>query len=746
MERRFARTRGTTSPEPASTLLQTVEETTQKIYTLNAIAASISREESLTRVLDNALQWVLEVTGADAGTVFLCDYRTRELVLEASRGLGQRFVAEYERLNLGDGLSGAVVASGQPVVVEDVPSDPRALPAAILEGIQSYVGVPLRSDNRVVGVLAVFSRTRRTFTQADVELLLSIANQVGVAATKSQLRSAETESREQLREKMNQLSELLKVSATFRANAPLAQVLNSICSAVKSSLGFQLVEMNLIDPATGAMTPCAFAGFPPQERERLRGMSRPPEFYDRIMQPKFRISNSYFLSHEDHLDTELGAPWAFLPDIDDSERRDDEWHREDALATPLHDRDGRLVGMLYVDDPIDRQLPTIEQVQVIELFAQQAALAIENARLLEELQKSEVKYRLLTETASDLVFLLNPDGTIAYLSSSLEPMLGYEPRELLGLKLSELLTPASRRSTPAYLLDPESAREKQGRCEVEVVRQDGSSAFLEINCAPVFENGRFTGEQGIARDISEKKRMEREIAQRQRQLRRFQRREEQLTGYAATVMAAQEEERKRIARDLHDDTAQALIALSRQIEAVREELKDSPDAAARKLDDLQNLTDQTISSVRRFSRDLRPSVLDDLGLVPALEWLVSESARRHKLTTRLKVNGEERRLPPEVELACFRITQEALNNVAKHAGATGAAVEMTFGPSWCRLTISDNGKGFESPPVTEGLTDGGRMGLMGIHERANLLGGSVTIRTAPGEGTRISVHIPLSSA
>ncbi len=747
MEHRLARTRvQPTQDTPPTLLLDTIEQTTQTIYTLNAISASISREEKLDRVLDQALEWVRQVTGADAGTIFLLEEGSHDLLLEASQGVSERFITEHRRLRYSAGLTGAVARSNEPLVVDDLPRDPRAFPSAIAEGIKSCAGVPLRSDNKVVGVMNVLSRKPRSFTTADVEILLSIGNQIGVAIAKSQLRSAETESREQLHQKMNQLSELLKVSATFRASAPLDSLLDSICAAITSALGYRLVEINLLDPSTGLMIPRAFSGFTPEERERLRQIARPAEFYTRIMQPAYRVSNSYFISYRDTVYSEEAGEWAFLPDIDDRERGEDEWHQLDALAVPLHERDGKLLGMLYVDDPFDRKLPSPEQVQVLELFAQQAALAVENATLLEELQKSESKYRLLTETAGDLIFLLEPDGTLGFLSSSTQAILGYEPHALLGTSFSQLLAPGSRVSAPTYLLNPQAATEREGQCEVEVLRRDGGSAYLEIISAPVYENGCFRGEQGIARDISEKKRMEREIARRQRQLRRSQKREEQLTGYAATVIAAQEEERRRIARDLHDDTAQALIALSRQIEAVRDEIGERPEVAQRKLDDLRKITDQTLASVRRFSRDLRPSVLDDLGLVPALEWLVAENARRYKITTRLKVTGDERRLPPEVELACFRIAQEALNNSSKHAQATGAAVEFAFGPGWCRLSVSDNGNGFESPPDIADLAGRGRMGVMGMHERATLLGGNLSVRTAPGEGTRISVTIPLGDA
>lgn len=746
MEARFRRTQvETPTPSGGPATLRSLDHTTQRIYTLNAIAEFISREENFDRVLETALDWVLEITGAEGGVVYLRDGQSDDLVLAASKGLRDDFLAEHRRLHKGQALSGVVAESGKPLVVNDVPADPRALDSSRRDGIRSFAGVPLRSDNRVVGVLSVLSRTRRAFTTADMELLSSIANQIGVAAAKVRLRSEDSATREQLRQKMNQLSELLKVSATFRASAPVEQVLNAICSSIRNALGFRLVEVSLLDTSTGKMTPTAFTGFTPAQWEQIRQVRRSPDFYEHLMQPRFRISNSYFIPHQANIQRQLGARWAFLPEIDDEERGEDEWHRDDALVVPIRDRDGKLVGMLYADDPQDRKVPSLEQIQVLEMFVQQAGMAIENANLLHNLQRSEASYRLLTENATDLIFLLDPDGVVAFASGSIKSILGTEPEAVVGRRFEELVAPASAASLPDYLTSPRSAAELDGRCEVEMLRTDGMSAFLEISGAPVYDGGQFVGEQGIGRDISDKKRMEREIARRQRQLRRSLKREEQLTGYAATVIAAQEEERRRIARDLHDDTAQALIALSRRIEALQDEMARSPSSAAQKLVDLKTLADQTLTSVRRFSRDLRPSVLDDLGLVPALEWLVSETARRYKITTRLKVHGEERRLPEEIELACFRIAQEALNNVAKHAEASGAALEMYFGTSWCRLVVSDNGKGFASPPVISDLAGRGRMGVMGMHERTSLLGGTFSMRTAPGEGTRIIATIPIAA-
>ncbi len=734
MQRRFSFTRAKNTPAPNG---EPPGGSTSRIYTLNSITAAIDNELDLDAILQHALRWGLTVTEVDAANISLWDQHADRLVLAASTGTSEESLGDHIRPEATDELADRALRTGKPVVVNDLSADGDGHS----HGAGSCAAIPLLADGRAVGVMSLLSRERGKFTRTDVGVMQSIGQHVGAAILRAQNRSESASEREQLGQKMNQLSELIKVSASFRASAPLEQVLDAICSAIRTSLGFRMVELSLLDPETGLMVPTVFAGFTPEQQEEIRRFTRPAEFYSQVMQPKYRISNSYFIPHYDT--PYSGEDWAFVPDIDDSERAEDEWHSLDSLAVPLHNREGQLIGILYVDDPVERKLPTLEQIQVLEMFVQQAALAIENHTLLQELRKSEAKYRLLTENASDLIFLLEPDGRISFLSSSAKRVLGYDPEELIGQKFSDLLSPTSRRLSPNYLLSPDQTQELQGRCEVEIIRKDGSSRFLEINSTPVFENGRLVGEQGIARDVSEKKRMEREIAQRQRQLRRSQKRQEQLTGYAATVIAAQEDERRRIARDLHDDTAQALIALSRHIEALHHVLEQNPDEAQGKLHDLKKLTDQTLASVRRFSRDLRPSLLDDLGLVPALEWLVSENANRNHITTRLKVSGDERRLPPEVELACFRIAQEALNNAAKHAQATGAAVEMHFGDAWCRLTISDNGIGFESPPVISDLAGKGRMGVMGMQERANLLGGTLTLRTAPGQGTRVTVTIPL---
>ena len=211
-------------------------------------------------------------------------------------------------------------------------------------------------------------------------------------------------------------------------------------------------------------------------------------------------------------------------------------------------------------------------------------------------------------------------------------------------------------------------------------------------------------------------------------------RQTELRTYLTLFTQAQEEERRRISRELHDDTAQVLIATSRRVARLARSLEGTGRERAQ---DILTDLDAAIESVRRFARNLRPSVLDDLGLLPALEWLATQATT----PARLEVSGQERRLPPAVELTVFRLVQEALNNVDKHARAQSAAVRITFLPGGVRVAVKDDGQGF-SPEQAEARAQAGHLGLLGLRERVALAGGELGVESAPGQGTTLTFELP----
>ena len=218
--------------------------------------------------------------------------------------------------------------------------------------------------------------------------------------------------------------------------------------------------------------------------------------------------------------------------------------------------------------------------------------------------------------------------------------------------------------------------------------------------------------------------------------------QQSLRGYLGAVTTGQEEERRRLARELHDDTIQSLIALNQRIQMAQLEAADEPTAV--RLSEMQQMAQQTIADLRRLTRDLRPIYLEDLGLAPALNMLARDTSQVLGIPVDFHSSGSERRLPSEVELAFYRIGQEGLNNVMRHAQASMAELHLQFDPDQIILSIHDDGRGFAVPDSPLEMTANGHFGLLGIQERTEIMGARFSIESEPGSGTRLTISLPNS--
>ena len=239
--------------------------------------------------------------------------------------------------------------------------------------------------------------------------------------------------------------------------------------------------------------------------------------------------------------------------------------------------------------------------------------------------------------------------------------------------------------------------------------------------------------------------LEARVAERTRELNeaneRLREREEARGELLRKVISAQEDERKRIARELHDETSQALAVLAMGIEGAQDALRGG---RTPRLDEVKAVAVRTLEDVHRLILDLRPSVLDDLGLLSAIRWYADRNLGTRGITVRCEF-GDVSRLPPEMETALFRMCQEALSNVARHAQASAVLVQVGVEGDEVVIDIEDDGRGFD--PAAAPRPEGRRpWGLMGIGERAELLGGAAHIDSAPGKGTRVTVRVPLPRA
>lgn len=221
------------------------------------------------------------------------------------------------------------------------------------------------------------------------------------------------------------------------------------------------------------------------------------------------------------------------------------------------------------------------------------------------------------------------------------------------------------------------------------------------------------------------------------------RKEEARAQLLRKVITAEEEERKRVSRDIHDQTGQSLTAVIMALGAIEERVKEGPPGVDAMVSEARDIAVRALGATRELILGLRPAALDDLGLVPALRRLAEEAARRETLEITIEASSLNGRLPSDVEVVMFRVVQEGLNNVVRHSKATRATVRLSRSGSEVRGDVEDNGRGFDLDEATAQPATGRGLGLLGMSERAGLLGGCVTVDTAPGHGTRLLVRIPL---
>ncbi len=336
------------------------------------------------------------------------------------------------------------------------------------------------------------------------------------------------------------------------------------------------------------------------------------------------------------------------------------------------------------------------------------------------LRASEVKYRGLFESSPIAILVLDGSGTILDANPAAGTLFNRVPEALKSMAIADLIG----------TVDLQQLRVSSGNSSPPgslVLKQtDGLELYLDLTLTEADDGqGNFTT-QVLFRDVTEERL-----------------RQAGLRAYAAHVIHVQEEERQRIARELHDGIVQQLVLLYRQLSSLQDPNNSLPSSLAGVLREARETAEEVVKELRDFTKALRPPILDDLGLVVSVRRLLSDLAQRTASNGQMKVVGKDRRLPPDTELGMFRITQEALRNVERHAKATHLAVTITFTEHKVRLDVQDDGMGFTVPLVPVDFTASGHLGLISMQERANLLKGKVEVQSSPGNGTCVTVSVPI---
>src|SRR6185369_2902092 len=361
-------------------------------------------------------------------------------------------------------------------------------------------------------------------------------------------------------------------------------------------------------------------------------------------------------------------------------------------------------------------------VSLAEITGQQAQ---ELLKQKEALRAAERKYRQIIENAGEGIFQSTPEGRYLMANPALARMHGFNsPGELIRSRRDisrEIYVEPARRDEFKRLLEQNGLVRD---FEHEIFRKDGSRIWISVNARAVRdETGKILYYEGTAQDITKRKRAE-DVARK----------------YSRRLIEAQEAERRRISRELHDQVGQILTAVKMNLYSLHQKCTAAEIVAS--IEDNMKVIDEAVDQVRDLSVDLRPHLLDDFGLVVALRWYLSRQTKRGGVVAEFIAESlsEDDRFPSELETACFRIVQEGLTNVVRHAKANRVSVLIERSGPELILRISDDGAGFDMSVLRNGSAT---LGLRGMEERAQALGGSINIDSASQRGTEICVRFPI---
>ncbi|MBU8893829.1 MAG: PAS domain S-box protein [Bacteroidales bacterium] len=357
----------------------------------------------------------------------------------------------------------------------------------------------------------------------------------------------------------------------------------------------------------------------------------------------------------------------------------------------------------------------------------------EQKQSIERIKKSEEKFKLLADHTFEWEYWIAPNGNYNFISQSCEKISGLKPEQYSDNPqlFFDIIHPDYKNEISKHFNDEHRENNKQFSKEFIIIKPDGNELWIEHNCNPVFDSkGVYQGRRGVNRDITERKKTELELIESHKKL----------VDLTAHIEEVREKERSKIALDLHDDLGQKLTALNMDLSWLEKKLdKNNPDLT-NKFESMSNLLSDTLKSVKTISTELRPSILDDLGLIAAVEWLLSEFSENTGILCSSNLISDDSEIEVDVSIIVFRMIQEALTNVARHANATKLELSADKIDGMLQIIISDNGKGIS----IEEIESSDSFGLQGIKERAKSCDGNVKIIGEPNKGTKIIINLPLN--
>ena len=763
-----------------------IEHRAERERSLRDIAARITSLRDPGEVLEQVVEEAKRLLASDGAHLTRLDEEAAVLIPVVVAG-GDRRMANWiktQRFPLGEGINGLAARDGTPVWTSDYLTDQRIplekddVTTANRLGLRGMAAAPLRSPGEgVIGTLAISYRKPRSFEPEDLDVLQALADQAAITIANSNLVERLTDSERRYRHLVQNSPDLIwsiGPDATFSFLSDTCErltgwqpeeLLGRHFGALVHPSSREVAELNWVETFTspsqevrgrvnllrsdGSAVPAEFTAMATLDADgqfvgvngSVRDMTETDRLERELRESENRYRDLASSSPDMVFATDPQGVYTFVSDAATSilgwdlgeaiGRSFTDYVPEDALPLAA----ASFAALIAAPDEVQhsripfrhadgREIPL--EINVIGNLDDGKLVGIhgvardvsDRERLERELQESEARLRQIVQTTPDVIWRSDVDGHVHVRRGSRRRALRLDGRrarrQALRLRRARRIDARGGRQLGAAR---RASRTSSSTSITILRRRDGSTFRAEVTAIGLTDDGRFIGGQGTVRDISERERLERELRRQAGEL-------------------ASSEERAHLARELHDSVTQALFSMTLVARSVELLLDRDPDAARTQLAQLRDLQREALAEMRALIFELRPGNVEQDGLDRALR--THSSALQGRIGLPIVVESElEDRLPLEIEETLYRISQEALHNVVKHAAARQVRLEIGRMPQGVRLRIEDDGKGFDPDAVPDG-----HLGIAGMRARAAKIGAQLECRSQPGRGTTVEVIVP----
>ncbi|HEY2986970.1 MAG TPA: GAF domain-containing protein [Candidatus Binatia bacterium] len=692
----------------------------ERVAALRDITVAITSTLDLRTVLDILAAKIHSFLSHSSGTIRLLNRETGDLEPVASWNVSP------EELNAFNGKQGglcwAAFEADGPLVIDDVPADPRSKNPDfdLKHKIWSYVGIALTAKGDKLGVLSFHNKGQRGFHRDEIGFLTTLAGHAAIAIHNAQLHekllqqtAALEKANQELKARSLQQGVMSLLGNLALARNDLSSLLDEAAVLAAHTLGVEYAKVLELLPDGQTLLLRAGIGW----KDGLVGQATVGT--SSTSQAGYTLETREPVIVEDlRTETRFSGPALLL-----------DHGIVSGMSVVVHGKNGPY-GVMGVHATQRRRFST-DDINFLQSLANLLAAAVERQKTEEALRQSEERFKIVARATNDAVWDWNLLTNEVWWNEGVTTLFRY-PVEQVGTQLDwwyRNIHPEDAERIVSGVRAAIQSGQQTWSDEYRYRCGDGSYAFVIDRGYVIYENGSPTRMIGSMTDITDAKQARAELESSH----------ERLRALAGHLQAAREEERTRVAREIHDELGQALTGLKMDVAWLRKKLVKDQEPLREKTDSMLALMDQTIQSVRRISTELRPGVLDDLGLAAAIEWQIHEFQNRTGIKCVLASRLDDIRLDHLRSTALFRIFQETLTNIGRHARATKVSIKLERKNRDVSLQVQDNGNGI---PKSK-LSDRRSLGILGMRERALLLGGEFTINGSRGKGTIVTARIPI---